>query len=52
MGCDESIIEVGRPDPSPSPFGRHVASPQSIILEEHDLDKVQIQRSKTAVTFF
>jgi hypothetical protein len=52
MSGDEGIIEVGRRDPGSSPFSRHVAVPQSIILEEHNLDKVQTYRSKTTVTFF
>jgi hypothetical protein len=29
-----------------------MAAPQSIILEEHNLNKIQTYRSKTAVTFF
>jgi hypothetical protein len=52
MSSDVSIIEVRRRDPGPSPLSRHVAAPQSIILEKNNLDKVQTCGSKTTVTFF
>jgi len=42
VSSDVSIIEVRRRDPGPSPLTRHVAAPQSIILEEHNLNKIQI----------
>jgi hypothetical protein len=52
MSSNVSIIEVRRRDPGPSPLSRHMAAPQSIILEEHNLNKIQTHGSKTTVTLF
>jgi len=52
MRGNVSIIEVRGRNPSSSPFGRHVAAPQSIILEENNLHKIQTHGSKTTETFF
>jgi len=52
MSCDESIVKFGRDDPRPSSVSCHAATPQSVILEERNLDKVETFGSETTVAFF
>jgi len=52
MSRDERIVKFGRHYSRPSSLSRHVATPQSVILEERNLDKVQTFGSETTVAFF
>jgi hypothetical protein len=52
MSGDESIIEVRRGDSGASSLSRDMATPQSIILEERNLNKIQPHWSNAIVTFF